>query len=170
MTGTFPLNNHYATVLFDSGADYSFISTKFATLIDMKPSNMNSSYVIEITNGEKVETNNIIRGCNLVLEGYFFTIDLILFGHGSFDVIVGMDWLTEFKAEIVCHEKIVRIPLPNGEILTVRGERHEENSRHLMSTKTDERRLEDIPIVRDFLKYFLKTYRDYPHLDKWNFA
>ena len=39
---TFPLNNHYATILFDSGADYSFISTKFATLIDMKPSNLNS--------------------------------------------------------------------------------------------------------------------------------
>jgi hypothetical protein len=65
-----------------------------------------------------------------------------------------MDWLTEFKAEIVCHEKIVRIPLPNGEILKVRGERHEENSRHLMSTKTDERRLEDIPIVRDFPEVF----------------
>ena len=65
-------------------------------------------------------------------------------------MIVGMDWLTEFKAEIVCREKIVWIPLPNGEILNVHGERPEENSRHLMSTKMDERRLEDIPIVRDF--------------------
>ena len=67
VTGTFPLNNHYATVLFDSGADYSFISTKFVTLIDMKPSNLNSSYLIEIANGKKIEPNKIVRGCNLVL-------------------------------------------------------------------------------------------------------
>ncbi|GJV35338.1 putative reverse transcriptase domain-containing protein [Tanacetum coccineum] len=45
-----------------------------------------------------------------------FTIDLIPFGHGSFDVIVVMDWLSRHKAEIVCHENVVRIPLANGEV------------------------------------------------------
>nr|GEY79244.1 hypothetical protein [Tanacetum cinerariifolium] len=42
--------------------------------------------------------------------------------HGSFDVILGMDWLSEHKAEIVCYEKVVRIPLESGEILIVQGE------------------------------------------------
>ncbi|GKE68971.1 hypothetical protein Tco_1527043, partial [Tanacetum coccineum] len=45
-----------------------------------------------------------------------FTIDLIPFGHESFDVIVRMDWLSKHKAEIVCHEKVVRIPLAKGEL------------------------------------------------------
>ncbi|GJX17717.1 putative reverse transcriptase domain-containing protein [Tanacetum coccineum] len=95
VTGTFSLNNHYATALFDSGADYSFISTKFMPLIDVTPSILNPSYEIEVANGQIVETNKIVHKCNLVLEGRSFSIDLIPFGHGSFDVIVGMNWKVE---------------------------------------------------------------------------
>ncbi|GKF77655.1 putative reverse transcriptase domain-containing protein, partial [Tanacetum coccineum] len=67
----------------------------------------------------------IVRGCRLELEGHTFIIDLIPFGHGSFDVIVGMDWLSTLRAKIVCFEKIVQIPLSNGENLEVQGERPE---------------------------------------------
>ncbi|GJS53187.1 putative reverse transcriptase domain-containing protein [Tanacetum coccineum] len=74
--------------------DFSFISTDFAPLINVKPSFVNPGYVIEVADG-----------------------------HGSFDVIMGMDWLYEHKAEIVCHDKVVRIPLESGEILHVEGER-----------------------------------------------
>ena len=51
-----------------------------------------------------------------------FTIDLLPFELGSFDVVVGMDWLSKFRAEIICHDKIVRIPLPSGYVLEVHGE------------------------------------------------
>ncbi|GKE15670.1 putative reverse transcriptase domain-containing protein [Tanacetum coccineum] len=107
VTGTFSLNDHFATVLFDSGADYSFISTNFLPLINMKPSVISPGYDIEIASGLKVVTNIIVRGCRLELEGHTFIIDLIPFGHGSFDVIVGMDWLSKLRAKIVCYEKIV---------------------------------------------------------------
>nr|GEV30994.1 retrotransposon protein, putative, Ty3-gypsy subclass [Tanacetum cinerariifolium] len=110
-------------VLFDSGADYSFISTNFLPLINMKPSVIIPSYEIEIASGVKVETNEIIRGCRLELEGYTYNIDLIPFGYGSFDVIVGMDWLSKLRAKIVCYEKIVKISLSNEDILEVHGER-----------------------------------------------
>nr|GEY28176.1 reverse transcriptase domain-containing protein [Tanacetum cinerariifolium] len=83
--GTFSLNNHFAIVLFDSGADYSFISTNFLQLIDIKPSVINPGYEIEIASGVKVVTNMIVRGCRLELEGHTFIIDLIPFGHGSFN-------------------------------------------------------------------------------------
>nr|GEV18920.1 reverse transcriptase [Tanacetum cinerariifolium] len=79
--GTFSLNDHFATVLFDSGADYSFISTNFLPLIDMKSSVISPGYEIEIASGLRVETNKIVRGCRLELEGHTFVIDLILFGH-----------------------------------------------------------------------------------------
>nr|GEW30716.1 hypothetical protein [Tanacetum cinerariifolium] len=167
MTGTFSLNDHFATVLFDLGADFSFISTDFVSLLNVKPSTLRPSYVIKIANGEKnhaaytdrfheleklvphlvtpkskridrrekvgkgfmkaVPTRNeyagshpgIIHGCILELGDFLFTIDLIPFGHGCFDVTVGMDWFFRHKAEIVCHEKVVRIPLASGKILLV---------------------------------------------------
>ncbi|GJV80695.1 putative reverse transcriptase domain-containing protein [Tanacetum coccineum] len=123
VTGTFSLNHHYTTVLFDSGADFSFISTSFAPLLNVKSSFLNPRYLIEVADGKKVEVDRVIHNCKLELGTSLFTIDLILLGHRSFDVIVRMDWLSEHKAEIVCHEKVVRIPLESGEILYVQGER-----------------------------------------------
>ncbi|GJU12161.1 putative reverse transcriptase domain-containing protein [Tanacetum coccineum] len=123
--GTFTLNNHYATTLFDSGADYSFVSTTFIPLLDIEPNNLGFIFEIEIASGQLVEINKVIRGCKLEIEGHTFDIDLIPFGHESFDVIVGMDWLSRHKAEIIFHEKVVRIRLPNDEMLRVLGERPE---------------------------------------------
>ncbi|GJR10876.1 putative reverse transcriptase domain-containing protein [Tanacetum coccineum] len=150
MTGTFSLNDHFATVLFDSGADYSFISTNFLPLINMKPIVISPGYEIEIASGLKVVTNMIDRGCRLELEGHTFIINLIPFGHGSFNVIVGMDWLSKLRAKIVCFEKIVQIPLSNGENLEVHGERPEGNLKQLKTMKVNEPKLEDIPVVREF--------------------
>ncbi|GJX05872.1 putative reverse transcriptase domain-containing protein [Tanacetum coccineum] len=117
VTGTYSLNNLYAIVLFDSGADFSFISTKFAPLLNEKPSIANPGYVIEVANGKKEEVDRIFRGCKLELGDSIFPIDLIPLGRGSFDVIVGMDWLSNQKAVIVCHEKIVRILVEEGKVI-----------------------------------------------------
>ncbi|GKE09633.1 putative reverse transcriptase domain-containing protein [Tanacetum coccineum] len=147
VTGTFSLNNHYATMLFDSGVDYSFVSTTFVPLFDIEPRNLGFSYEIEIVSGQLVEINKVIRDCNLEIKGHTFDIDLILFRHGSFDVIIGMDWFSRHKVEIICHEWVVRIPLPHGEMLRVYGERPEEKVKRLMSAKAEEPKLEDITII-----------------------
>ncbi|GKB25817.1 putative reverse transcriptase domain-containing protein [Tanacetum coccineum] len=133
--GTFSLNDHFTIVLFDSCANYSFISTNFLPLINMKPSVIRPSYEIEIASGVKVKTNKIIRGFRLELEGYTFIIDLIPFGYGSFNVIVGMDCLSKLRAKIVCFEKIVQISLSNEDILEVPGEHPEGNLKQLKTMK-----------------------------------
>nr|GEU67352.1 putative reverse transcriptase domain-containing protein [Tanacetum cinerariifolium] len=74
---------------------------------------------------------------------------------GSFDIIVGMDWLSKLKEKIVSHERIIRIPLLNGDVLEVHGKQLEENPNHLTSMKAHEKKLEDILILRDFPKVFL---------------
>ncbi|GKA41520.1 putative reverse transcriptase domain-containing protein [Tanacetum coccineum] len=125
MTGTFTLNDHYATTLFDSSADYSFVSTTFIPLLDIEPSDLGFSYEIKIP-----------------------------FGSGSFDVIIGMDWLSDHKAEIICHEKVVRIPLLDGQVLRVLGEKPEKKMRQLISAKAKDKKQEEIVIVRDFPKVF----------------
>ncbi|GKB65811.1 putative reverse transcriptase domain-containing protein [Tanacetum coccineum] len=152
VTGMFTLNNHFATTLFDSGADYSFISTSFIPLLGIEPSELGFRYEIEIASGKLVKIDKVIKGCKLEIEGHVFDIDLIPFRHGSFDVIIGMDWLSNHKAEIVCHEKVVRIPLLDGKVLRVLGERPEEKARLLMSVKASDKKQGEIAVVRDFRK------------------
>ncbi|GKF31889.1 putative reverse transcriptase domain-containing protein [Tanacetum coccineum] len=80
-----------------------------------------------------------------------FKIDLLPTRPGSFDVIIGMDWLAYHRALIDCYEKIVCISLSNGKILEVQGERPEKDHRSLACIKADEKKLDDIrasPAVR----------------------
>ncbi|GKA24793.1 putative reverse transcriptase domain-containing protein [Tanacetum coccineum] len=154
VTGTFSLNNQFATILFDYGADFSFISSKFAPFLNVKPCIVNPSYAIEIDDGKSVEVDRVIRDCKLELGNFLFTIDLISLGYGSFDVIVGMDWLSKNKAVIVCHEKVVEIPIDEGEILRVHGEHIWKAAKALMNAKVDEPRISDIPVVRSFTDVF----------------
>ncbi|GKE30460.1 putative reverse transcriptase domain-containing protein, partial [Tanacetum coccineum] len=87
VTGTFLLNNHYASILFDSGADRSFVSTTFSTLLDITPDTLDVSHAVELVDGRVSETNTVLRGCTLGLLGHPFNIDLIPIEQGSFDVI-----------------------------------------------------------------------------------
>nr|GEX82481.1 putative reverse transcriptase domain-containing protein [Tanacetum cinerariifolium] len=146
----FTLNNRFATTLYDSGANYIFICTTFIPLLGIKPNELGIRYEIEIASGQLVKIDKIIKNCKIEIEGNVFNIDLIPFGHGSFDVIVGMDWLSKYKAEIIYHEKVVKIPLPDGKVLRVLGERPKEKVRFLMSAKTGDKKKEEIVVVRDF--------------------
>ncbi|GJW87467.1 putative reverse transcriptase domain-containing protein [Tanacetum coccineum] len=154
VTGTFTLNNHFETTLFDSGADYSFVSTTFIPLLGKEPNDLGFRYKIEIASRQLIEIHKVIKGCKLEIEGHVFDIDLIPFGHRSFDVIIDMDWLSNYKAKIICHEKVVRIPILDGKVLRVLGERPKEKARLLISAKANERKQEEIVLCgyRIFLK------------------
>ncbi|GKB62434.1 putative reverse transcriptase domain-containing protein, partial [Tanacetum coccineum] len=88
------------------------------------------------------------------LEGKELFYSLIPLSCGSFDVFVGMDWLSKRKFVIVCHEKVVRIPLEGDEILRVHGELTQGVVKTLMNTKVNEPKLSDISVVRDFIDVF----------------
>nr|GFA69268.1 reverse transcriptase domain-containing protein [Tanacetum cinerariifolium] len=90
---------------------------KFGDRVLLKNPNM----VTELADGKIVSTDTVLRGCTLALFSHMFKIDLLPTRLGSFDVIVGMDWLSYHRDVIVCYEKIVRIPIPNGEILEIHG-------------------------------------------------
>nr|GEU88446.1 reverse transcriptase domain-containing protein [Tanacetum cinerariifolium] len=142
MMGTFTLNDHFSTTVFDSGADYSFVSTTFIPLLGIEPSDLGFSYEIEIASGQLVEIDKVIRGCTLEIKGHVFDINLISFRSGSFDVIIGIDWFSDHKAEIICHEKVVRILLLEGKVLRVLGEKLKEKIRQLMTAKAKEKKQE----------------------------
>nr|GEU89238.1 retrotransposable element Tf2 [Tanacetum cinerariifolium] len=125
VTSMFLLNNCYASMLFDLGVDRSFVSTTFSALLDVEPSTLDTSYAIEFANGRVSEANIVLRGCTLGLLGHLFDIDLIPVEPGSFDVII-------------------------DEVLIIRGD----NCDGKAEDKSEEKRLEDVPIVREFLKVF----------------
>nr|GEU75387.1 putative reverse transcriptase domain-containing protein [Tanacetum cinerariifolium] len=125
VTGTFTLNNHFATTLFDFGADYSFVSTTFIPPLGIEPNELGFRSDIEIASGQLVEID---------------------------------------KAKIIFHEKVVRIPLLDGKVLRVLGEKPEEKMRQLMSAKVNDKKQEEIVIVRDFPDVFLEDLSGLPPL------
>ncbi|GKB83238.1 putative reverse transcriptase domain-containing protein [Tanacetum coccineum] len=98
-----------------------------------------------MADGNLVSTNTVIQGCTLTLLNQPFEIDIMPIKLGSFDVVIGMDWLSKYHAKILCDEKVVHIPI-NGKTLIIRVQ--------VMEKKSDEKRLEDIPVVREFPKVF----------------
>ncbi|GJT49651.1 putative reverse transcriptase domain-containing protein [Tanacetum coccineum] len=81
----------------------------------------------------------------------------------------GMDWLSNDKAEIICHEKVVRIPSLDGKVLRVLGERLEEKARLLMSAKASDKKQEEIVVVRDFPEVFPDDLSGLPPLREIKF-
>ncbi|GJX43706.1 putative reverse transcriptase domain-containing protein [Tanacetum coccineum] len=172
VTGTFLLNNRYATALFDSGADKSFVSTNFSTLIELLVE-LDTCYEVELADGKVVSTNNVLIGCTLNLLNRSFPIDLMVIELGSFDIIIGMDWLSRYDAAILCGEKKVRIPL-EGKTLVIEGDRNNSRLKIVSCIKTQkyikkgcelflaqvteqeskEKRLEDVLVIRDFPEVF----------------
>nr|GEU43798.1 putative reverse transcriptase domain-containing protein [Tanacetum cinerariifolium] len=118
VAGTFLLKNHYAYILFDTGADRSFVSTTFSSQIDIAPIALDHHYNVEIADGRIIGLNTIMRDCTLNFLNHPFNIDLLPVELGSFDVIIGMDSLSRYNAIITCAEKLVRIPFGKG-ILTI---------------------------------------------------
>ncbi|GJR93276.1 putative reverse transcriptase domain-containing protein [Tanacetum coccineum] len=190
ITGTFLLNKRYATILFDTSVDRSFVSNTFSALINITPTTLESHYDVELADGKIIRVNTIIRGCTLNFMNHPFNIDLMQVLLGSFDVIIGMDWLTKYHGVIICDEKIVRVPF-GREMLIFQGNRNnqrEESRLNIISCtkaqeylskgcdvflahvttreqgKSGESGLEDVPIVKDFPKVFPRRLAQLAHL------
>nr|GEV46836.1 hypothetical protein [Tanacetum cinerariifolium] len=189
VTGTFLINNRYASILFDTGADRSFVSTAFSSQIDIVPTTLDHDYDVVLADNKIIVVNVIIRGCTLNFLNHPFNIDLMPVELGSFDFINGMDWLSMYHVVTVCDEKIVRIPFGN-EILVFCGDgsknRNEsrlniisyaKTQKYLLKgchvflayvttkkadDKSEEKRLKYVPIVRDFPEVFPKDFLGIP--------
>nr|GEV87931.1 reverse transcriptase domain-containing protein [Tanacetum cinerariifolium] len=162
VTVTFLLNQHLARVLFDSGVDKSFVSISLASMLNISPITLDTTYDIEMANGNLVGTNTVIQGCTLILVNQPFKIDLMSIKLGSFDVVIGMDWLSKYHARIICDEKVVHIPI-DGENLIIRAiYPGDVFVAQVMEKKSDVKRLEDILVVREFSKVFLEELSGLP--------
>ncbi|GKE66687.1 putative reverse transcriptase domain-containing protein [Tanacetum coccineum] len=124
-----------------------------ASKLNISPITIDTFYDIEMADGNLVSTNTVIQGVILTLLNQPFKINLMPIKLDSFEVVIGMDWLSKYHARIICDEKVIHIPI-NGEALIIRAQVMEKNS--------DEKRLEDIPVVREFLEVFPKDLPGLP--------
>ncbi|XP_076894456.1 uncharacterized protein LOC143546744 [Bidens hawaiensis] len=166
---TFLVDDHFASILFDTDADMSFVSLEFELLLAKARSKLKSSYIVKVANGKSMMIDSVIRSCKMNLNGHTFSIDLISMQLGSFDIIVGMDWLSSHRVKVVCFEKFVLIPLADGQTLHVLGEKPSPSSLNLVScsqahtylrkkyvafvahvVEKNEQKIEDIPVVHEY--------------------
>ncbi|GJW18298.1 putative reverse transcriptase domain-containing protein [Tanacetum coccineum] len=136
-----------------------------------------SKVITELADGKIIGVNTIICGYTLNFMNHPFNIDLIPVRLGSFDIIIGMDWLTKYHGVIIGDEKIIHVPFGREmPIFQGNGNNQREESRlniisctkaqeylskgcdvflaHITTKeakdKSEGKRLEDVPIVRDF--------------------
>ncbi|GJW56282.1 putative reverse transcriptase domain-containing protein [Tanacetum coccineum] len=118
------------------------------------------SYAVELADGRTSETNTVLRGCTLGLLGHLFNIDSMPIDLGSFDVIISMDWLAKNHARdksdkekkstlsIISCEKAQKYMEKGCQIFLAQVTVKENKD------KSKEKRLEDVPTVRDFSEVF----------------
>jgi hypothetical protein len=176
VSGMFPINNIYANVLFDSGANKSFISTAFQPRLNKKVQILSKPYSVEIADGNNKEITGIIINCTITLNGNILPIDLMPMKLEGFDVVVGMDWLATNQTKIICDKGIIKIPNPKGKPLIIYGEQHEKPTEiislmkankymrkgclaclvYAISSEPEKERLtiEEVPIVQEYPEVF----------------
>ncbi|GJW08329.1 putative reverse transcriptase domain-containing protein [Tanacetum coccineum] len=147
--GTNPNSN----VVTGTGADRSFVSATFSFFIDMIPTTLDHGIDFELADGRIIRVNTLIRGCSLNFLNHPFNIDLMPVEMGSFDIIIGMDWDGSSnehgsRLNIISCTKTQKYLLKGCPIFLA----------HVTMKKTEdkseEKRLEDVPIVHDFPKIF----------------
>ncbi|GJV59341.1 hypothetical protein Tco_1465441 [Tanacetum coccineum] len=138
VTGMFLLSNRYASVLFDLSSDRSFENTRFSSLLDIKPINIEDSYEVELADGRIASTNTVLKGCTMSLVNHVFEIDLMPIELGTFDVI-----------SCIKPRKYIK----RGCYLFLA---------HVTESKSKEKRMENVPVIHDFPEVFPKELLGLP--------
>ncbi|KAD3640698.1 hypothetical protein E3N88_29921 [Mikania micrantha] len=173
VTGTFLLNSISAYILFDSGASRSFISAKFVHHPSFVLEKLSVPLEVEVADSKSFLAFDIYRNCKLTIEGEDYSVDLIPMVLGEFDVVIGMDWLSSYRANIVCDRKSIQLIAPSGYEVSIQGEKrggvvscslvkamkymnHGGQSflAYIIDNEKVVQKLEDVPIVREFPDVF----------------
>ncbi|XP_022024684.1 uncharacterized protein LOC110925020 [Helianthus annuus] len=173
ITGTFLLNNFYAKILFDTGADRSFISEHFRVLINQTPCKLDKPFIVELADGREEEIVSVVKDCTIQISKTPISIDLLPLKLGEFDVVIGMDWLSSHQAQILCDKKQIQIKDPKGGTVTIDGERPSKPISFISMIKVskciqkghlaylvyaleakEEKKLEEVAVVAEFPEVF----------------
>ncbi|KAJ9544902.1 hypothetical protein OSB04_024609 [Centaurea solstitialis] len=174
LSGTFLVNSMPAPILFDTGAERSFVNESLAKQFTMPTTPLLDAVVVEVAGGFLMIVRDCFEGCIIELEGEPFTATLIPMNIGSFDVVLGIYWLRTHDANIGCGKKIVTIPTPRGGKITVYVEKKKGTNTtismvnprkclakgyasylaYVIDTKLEKKEISDVEVVREFPDVF----------------
>nr|GEW64959.1 hypothetical protein [Tanacetum cinerariifolium] len=133
VTGTFLLNNRYAFVLFDSGSDRSFVDTRFSSMLDIDSVKIGACYEVELADGRLVKHGAIIVYGKKVVHIPYRNKMLIVKSEKGVSRFKVISCIKAYKyIERGCHLFLA----------------------HVTRDKSKEKQIEDLPMIRDFLKVF----------------
>ncbi|XP_071718313.1 uncharacterized protein [Rutidosis leptorrhynchoides] len=174
ITGMFLINSSSACVLFDCGANRSFISVTLCDKLKLPINVLSEPLRIEVGDGRMVPVTTLVSRVTIEIDGIEFPMTCLVMTIPSFDVVLGMDWLSRHKASIKCHKKIIYFPLTDGTRAVARGERGGFNCplismmkakkslekgcdsflAYVINAKKEKKSMFDIPIVSEFPEVF----------------
>jgi hypothetical protein len=111
--GMFLVSSHPATILFDSGASHSFISSSFVAKHSLPMATMKCTMLVSSPGGE-MRTKHICPAVSITMRGVDFPSNLILLDSKGIEIILGMDWLSKYDRVIQCARKAVKLTKKDG--------------------------------------------------------
>ncbi|KAJ0681781.1 putative transcription factor interactor and regulator CCHC(Zn) family [Helianthus annuus] len=173
IAGTFLVHDVFAKVLFNSGANQSFINTSFCQALNLPLTTLRQIFTVEKADGNSVNINKVLQEGKIELLGHKFSANLLPMKLAGFDVVLGMDWLVANHARILCDKNSVEIRTPTGEIILITGDRPRKPLKFISVMKlasysrkqevvymisviinTKNKELQDIPVVSEYPDIF----------------
>ena len=121
--GTILISNTWVSTLFDTGASHSFISTSFASSVGSQAEVLNFPFNIYSPVEFSFTIQWVVRRCKVEIAGFRFDFDLLLFDMEEFDAILGVDWLSTFRATIDCYRRRIEFQTADDSHAYVVGDR-----------------------------------------------
>lgn len=121
--GVFVVCNSLANMLIDTGASHSFISTAFASAMRLEVAHLASPLRVESPVRGTVNLDRGCRGCEIEVIECRLPFAFVLLDMLSFDVILGMDWLSSYQAVIDCYPQRVTVCTSSGDCFYFLGDR-----------------------------------------------
>ncbi|GJS67395.1 putative reverse transcriptase domain-containing protein [Tanacetum coccineum] len=181
-TGTILVNSMPARVLYDLGASVSFVSHEFSKNLTTPSNKLHFPLEVEIADDKVVVVSNMYCNVEIEIDDSTFKIDLIPIMLGVFDIVIGMDLLKKYDANILCSQKLVRVVNPQGKEIIIYGDRNKGDFKlcsvlkarrylsrachafmaHVIDTSFKKKGVKNVSIVNEFLNVFPKDLPGIP--------
>ncbi|XP_071728978.1 uncharacterized protein [Rutidosis leptorrhynchoides] len=189
ITGMFLINSVLARVLFDCGANRSFVSTTFCAKLNVPVSVINEPLSVEVGDGRTVPVTKFVSRITIDIEGGLFPVTCLVMPILSFDVVLGMNWLSDHKANIKCDRKFISFPVAGGKRVVACGERGgfrcpllsmmkaqkslvkgcDSFLAYVIDVKKEKKVVSDIPVVSEYPKVFPDEFPGLPPIREFEY-
>jgi hypothetical protein len=113
--------NHLVSVLIDPGSNLSYIAPRAVDKCKLQPQKKTKPWLVQLATGTKRKVVEVIPACQIMLGEFPTQATLNVLLLGSYDLLIGMDWLAAHKAKLDCYHKTLECVSKEGKRITLQG-------------------------------------------------